>query len=154
MEPARHRQVSRAEPKRALARRVKKRDRKMPATWKIGVHLLNSPPFFLGNILFHLLLINTVYTLALSRSQGAMTRGLDVARCRQQRQGWQAPNTHRCWWLGVHPSHRGPGACAPIGPIMGSEPAEGYITNTCLGKCTQVWKPMDPMDLVSSHSFL
>lgn len=28
------------------------------------------------------------------------------------------------------------------------------VTNTCLGDCTQVWKPMDPMDLVSSHSFL
>lgn len=30
----------------------------------------------------------------------------------------------------------------------------GDITNTCLGNRTQVWKPIDPMDLVSSHSFL
>lgn len=42
--------------------------------------------------------------------------------------------------------------------LVAPEPAEslspGDITNTCLGNSTQVWKPMDPMDLVSSHSFL
>lgn len=41
------------------------------------------------------------------------------------------------------------------GPLGGPEPARGGgVTNTCLGNRPQVWKPMDPMDLVSSHSFL
>lgn len=38
----------------------------MPATWKISLQLLNFP-FFVGNTLFHLLLINPVYTLGLEQ---------------------------------------------------------------------------------------
>lgn len=41
----------------------------MPATWKISLQLLNLL-FFVGNTVFHLLLINPVYTLGLEQEPG------------------------------------------------------------------------------------
>lgn len=39
----------------------------LPATWKICLQRINFLPFFVGNTLFHLLLINPVYTLGLEQ---------------------------------------------------------------------------------------
>lgn len=80
---------------------------------------------FLGKIFFHLLLINTVYTLGPGREPMGEAMEAQVWLVARVQQG--------------------------AGPLPAGWEA---VASTCLGNCPQVWRLMDPMDLVSSHSFL
>jgi hypothetical protein len=105
----------------------------MPASWKIGLQVLNFLPFFLGNILFHLLLINPVYTLGLEQKVGDVDQAW-VQLVKQQSWGGRCPRPCRCWW------HQSPAESQclhlPIGP------AGGTLLTHVLGtipKCENPW---------------
>lgn len=115
-----------AEPKRGNAKTDGEERRGKGRGSSLGCGALSSepPPLFSWEIYFSICCLLILFT------RGALVRS---------QVGGQGPNAA---------GGRGRAGAGPR-PIAG-EP----ITNTCLGNCPQVWKPMDPMDLVSSHSFL